>query len=160
MVTADELMALASLAGQTIVTAAVTDAWETCRRKIAKVFGRGDPDRARRAEQRLDETHQQLTGSEGADLEQIRAQLAAQWTGRLADMLYEYPAAEAELREAVAEIQAALPTASVSAADRSVAAGRDVRISGVKADRGGFAAGIFTGDVVLPDPPGREPEPG
>lgn len=159
MVTADELMALASLAGQTVVTAAVTDAWETARRKFAQLFGRGDAERAKAAERRLDQTHEQLVGVGGADVEQIRAALTAQWTTRLADLLDEDPGTEAELRTIVEEIRHQLPTDAVFAADRSVAAGRDLKVKGIKADRGGFAAGIVTGDVTRPDPTGREPKP-
>ena len=36
-------MALAALAGNTVVAAAVTDAWEAARRGFARLLGRGDP---------------------------------------------------------------------------------------------------------------------
>ena len=39
----DALLSLASLAGQTVVTAAVTDAWATAKRGFARLLGRGDP---------------------------------------------------------------------------------------------------------------------
>ena len=159
MVSADDVMALASLAGQTIVTAAVTDVWETARRKIARLFGRGDSERAKLAERRLDQTREQLTGTGGADMEQARSALQAQWTTRLADLLDEDPGVEAELRATVDEIQALLPTSAVSAADRSVVAGRDVNVENIKADRGGFAAGIVSGNVAPPDPTRRGPAP-
>ena len=42
---ADSLMALASLAGNTVVAAAATDAWENARHGLARLLGRGDPDR-------------------------------------------------------------------------------------------------------------------
>ena len=42
---AEGLMALAQLAGQTVVAAAVTDAWEAARHKFARLLGRGDPGR-------------------------------------------------------------------------------------------------------------------
>jgi hypothetical protein len=152
MLSADELMALASLAGQTIVTAAVTDVWETARRKIVWLFGRGDSERTRLAERRLDQTRQQLTAAEGLDVEQAIAAQQERWTARLADLLDEFPEAAVELRTAVEEIQAQLPSGAVSAADHSVAAGRDVNIKDIKADRGGLAAGIVSGNVTLPDP--------
>ena len=40
---AEALVALAALAGNTVVTAAVTDAWESTRKGFARLLGRGDP---------------------------------------------------------------------------------------------------------------------
>jgi hypothetical protein len=150
----ESLTALTALAGQTVVTAAVTDAWEACRHGFAQLLGRGDMMQVQVAERRLDETRDQLTGPAGADLERARALLGGQWRTRLADLLEEDPAAEAELRVLVQEIQAALPAGMVSAADHALAAGRDVNI---KADRGGFAAGIVSGNVAPPSPTRQGP---
>ena len=96
---AEALVALAALAGNTVVTAAVTDAWEGARKGFARLLGRGDPGKTRLAEERL------------------------------ADLLEEDPGAEAELRALVAQIQAALPAGMASAAGHAVAAGRDVNIT-------------------------------
>jgi hypothetical protein len=145
------LVALASLAGNTVVAAATTDAWEAARRKFAQLLGRGDPKQEQLTEQRLERTRQQLTEVAGADSEQARAALAERWAGRLADLLEEDPGVEAELRALVQEIQAALPAGVVSAADHAVAGGRDVKIS---ATGGGVAAGVIHGNVAPPDPPG------
>jgi len=150
---ADTLLALAALAGNTVVAAATTDAWEAARRGFARLLGRGDPDRTKMAEQRLAETRQQLTSAQGKDLEQARTALAERWAGRLTDLLEEHPDAEADLRALVQEIQAALPVPLVSAADHAVAAGRDVSIS---AASGGVAAGVIHGNVT-PDP--TQPDP-
>jgi hypothetical protein len=143
------LMALAALAGNTVVTAAVTDAWEAARKGFARLLGRGDPDKTRLAEQRLEETRDQLAEAGGADLERIRAALEAQWVTRLEDLLEEDPGVETELRTLVQEVQAQLPAGVVSAADHAVAAGRDVNI---RADRGGTAAGVIHGNVTPPNP--------
>ncbi len=105
---ADTLMALASLAGNTVVAAATTDAWETAGQRFARLLGRGDPEQEQLAERRLAETREQLTGAEGADLERARAALAERWAGRLADLLEEYRDAEADLRALIQEVQAAL----------------------------------------------------
>ena len=150
---AETLTALAALAGNTVVAAATTDAWEAARRGFARLLGRGDPKQEHMAEQRLAETRVQLTGADGADLEQARAALAQRWAGRLADLLEEYPDAEADLRALVQEVQAALPAGMVSAADHAVAAGRDVNISAVS---GGVAAGVIHGNVT-PDPTRQGP---
>lgn len=148
---AETLTALAALAGNTVVAAATTDAWEAARRGFARLLGHGDPDRTKVAEQRLAETHDQLAAAEGQDLEQARAALAERWIGRLADLLEEHPDTEVDLRALVEEIQAVLPAGMVSAADHSVAAGRDVNIT---ADRGGVAAAVIHGNVAPPNPPG------
>jgi len=143
---AETLMALAALAGNTVVAAATTDAWEAARRGFARLLGRGDPKQEQLAEQRLEETRQQLTG---ADSEQARAALAERWAGRLADLLEEAPGVEADLRALVQEIQAALPASAVSAADHSAAAGRDMNI---EASGGGIAAAVIHGNVAPPGP--------
>ena len=143
------LMALATLAGNTVVTAAVTDAWEAARKGFERLLAHGDPDRAKAAERRLEETREQLTGATGADLERIRAALEAQWVTRLADLLEDDPGVEADLRRLVQEIQAQLPAGMVSAADHAVAAGRDVNIT---ASGGGVAAGTIHGDVSAANP--------
>ena len=146
---AETLIALAALTGNTVVTAAVTDAWESARKGFARLLGRGDPAKTKLAEERLTETADQLTEATGADVEPVRAALEAQWVTRMRDLLEEDPGAEADLRALVEEMQARLPAGMVSAADHAVAAGRDVNIS---ADRGGIAAGVIHGNVAPPDP--------
>ena len=92
---AEGLLALATLAGNTVVTAAVTDAWEAARDKFARLLGSGNPDKTKLAEQWLEETHDQLTAAAGTDLERTRAVLAERWAGRLAGLLEEDPGIEA-----------------------------------------------------------------
>ncbi len=150
---AETLMALAALAGNTVVAAATTDAWEAARRGFARLLGRGDPKQEQLAEQRLAETREQLTGAQGQDLGRARAVLAERWAGRLADLLEGHPQAEADLRALVQQIQEALPAGMVPAAGHAVAAGRDVNISAVS---GGVAAGVIHGNVT-PDPTRQGP---
>lgn len=153
----ETLIALAVLAGNTVVAAATTDAWEAARRGFARLLGRSDPDRTKVAKRRLAETREQLIAAEGQDLEQVRASLAERWAGRLADLLEEDPGAEPDLRTLVQEIQAALPAGTVSAADHAVAAGRDVNIT---ASGGGTAAGVIHGNVAPADPTSPGPANG
>jgi hypothetical protein len=108
---------LAALAGNSVVAAAATDAWETVRRGLAQLFGRGGPEQAELAGRRLEETRRQLTALTGAQLEQAQAALARRWADRLADLLEEDPGAEAGLRALVGQVQTQL----VSAADHSAA---------------------------------------
>jgi hypothetical protein len=143
------LMALAQFAGQTLAAAAVTDVWESVRHKVARLLGRGDQRKTEVAQRWLDETHQQLTAAQGTDLEPARVTAARRWEGRFADLLDEDPAVEADLRALVEEIAAELPAGMVSAADHSVASGRDVNIT---ASGGGTAAGVIHGNVAPPNP--------
>lgn len=151
------LLALAALAGNTVVAAATTDVWEAARHKFARLLGRGDPKKEQQAEKRLEETRQQLEGASGRELEQAQADLGRVWQVRIADVLEEDPGIEAELRAVVEEIRAQLPAGTVTAADHAVAAGRDVNI---KATSGGVAAGVIHGDVVPPGPTRPGPDRG
>ena len=143
------LETLITLAGNTVVAAATTDAWEAARRKFARLFGRGDPKKEQLAEKRLEDTRLQLDGVTGRQLEKAQADLEKAWQVRIADLLEEDPGVEAELRALVTEIQAKLPAGVVSAADHSVAAGRDVNIT---ASGGGTAAGVIHGNLAPPNP--------
>jgi hypothetical protein len=150
----EALIALAASAGNTVVAAATTDAWEACRRGFVRLLGHGDAKKTELAEQRLADTHKQLATAEGVDLERVQASQQAQWTTRLTDLLEEDPGVEVQLRALVEEIRAQLP-AAVSAADHSVAAGGDMNIS---ASEGGVAAGVVHGNVAPPGP--TRPGPG
>jgi hypothetical protein len=130
------VIALAAMAAA-LVQAVVTDGWEGVRHKVARLFGRGQPDMA--IERRLDATRDQLTAATPGELETVRAALAAQWEIRFADLLADHPDAEAELAALVKEIKP-----DVSAADHAVAAGGDVTAT---AKSGGVAANVVHGDV-------------
>jgi hypothetical protein len=147
-----DISSLVALAGNTLVAAAVTDAWDTARHGFGRLFGRGKPDPA--TERRLEATRGQLVAAAPADLEQVQADLASQWALRLSDLLEEDPNVEAELRALVEEIGAMLPAGAVSAAGYSVAAGGDVN---VRADRGSVAAGVIHGNVAPLGPTGPGP---
>ncbi|MGO9784587.1 MAG: hypothetical protein ACLPQY_33270 [Streptosporangiaceae bacterium] len=155
-----DVSSLVALAGNTLVAAAVTDAWETARHGFARLFGRGEPDSG--TERRLAATRSQLASASPDGLEQVQADLASQWALRLADLLEEDPGGEASLRALVEEIGAMLPDGAASAVGHSVAAGRDVN---VRADRGSVAAGVIHGNFAPPGPTGpgpasRQPGPG
>jgi hypothetical protein len=132
---AEDMMALASLAGNTVVAAAATDVWEAAKRGLARLLGRGDPDRTKVAERRLAETHEQLIGVAGADLESARTGLQAQWVTRLADLLEEDPGVEADLRALVAALLNAIEdegqiTSTHVTESGAVAIGGDMRLEG------------------------------
>jgi hypothetical protein len=142
-----DVAALTALAGNAVVTAAVTDAWEGVRHKIARLFGRGEPDP--QIERRLDATHQALEGIAPTELEQAQADHARDWQARFSDLLAENPDAAGELDALIREISVNAP----SAGNYSVVAGRDVI---AKADRGGAAANVaygpVTGGPTMPGP--------
>lgn len=142
-----DIASLVTLAGNALVAVAVTDAWETARHKIARLFGRGQPDPV--TERRLDATHARLATAVPADLSRVQAGLAGQWATRLADLIDDHPDAESELRILVKEIRELLSVERVAAGDHSVAAGGDVSI---KADRASVAAGVIHGNVAPPGP--------
>lgn len=105
------MLALAAVAGQTVVAAAVTDAWECARRGFARLLGRGDPERTGLAEQRLEQSRDQLMAVPAADRELAQAQLAPMWQTRLFDLLEENPELIPDLRVLVDQVQAQLPGA-------------------------------------------------
>jgi len=142
-------MALAQFAGQTVAQAAITDVWEAVRGRFARLIGRGDARKTQVAEQWLEQTRQQLTAAPGAELEQARHAQVERWSGRFADLLDEDPDVEADLRALVEEIATQLPGGAVSAADHSVAAGRDMNVT---ASGGGTAAAVIHGNVTPPNP--------
>jgi hypothetical protein len=153
----EALIALAQWAGQTVAAAAVFDVWESARHKVAGLFGRGDPKRAEAAERWLEGTHDQLTAAQGEDVGSVRDAQAQRWAGRFADLLDEDPGVAADLQALIEEIQAQLPAGAVSAADHSLAAGRDLSIGGDVniADRGGVVAKDVHGSISTnPPPPG------
>ena len=140
------LAALTQAASNALITAAVTDTWEDMRHKIARWFGRGQPDP--KIERRLDATRDQLMAAAPGELRGVQADLAGQWKTRFADVLADHPDAEVELDALMEEIRA-----NVVVAGHSAAAGRDMIAD---ADRGGFAANVVHGDVTVgPTSPGR-----
>jgi len=144
-----ELLALAALAGDTLVAAATTDVWEAAKRRFARLLGRGDQEREESAKRRLDDTRRQLQDVPEAEREQAQTRLASAWQTRLIDLLEEHPDVAPDLQVLVDQIQAELPARVVSASGHGVAAGGNVNIS---ASGGGVAAGTIQGNVSPSNP--------
>jgi hypothetical protein len=159
-VSGDVLMTLAQFAGQTVTAAAITDAWESARARLAKLLGRGDAQRTQAADGWLRQTHEQLAAAApGPALERASQAATERWAGRFAEVLDEDPALATELRALVNEVAAQLqapPVSAVLAAEHSVAAGRDVRIT---ASGSSVAAVVVHGNVTMPVPAPRDPTP-
>lgn len=143
-----DIAAFAALAGNALVAAAATDAWEDVRHKIARIFGRGGPDP--RIERKFDATRAAVEAAGSPqDAVRARADQVASWTARLTVLLEDHPDASGEVAALVQEITASAPVAS----DHAVAAGRDVKIM---ASGGGVGAGVIHGDVSTgPTRPGQ-----
>jgi CHAT domain len=139
-----ELAALAQSAGQTVAAAAMTDMWESVRGRFARLVGRRDARKAQAAEQRLEQTRQQLAAAPpGSALEQAQKAAAQQWAILFEDLLDDHPDAGAELLALVTDVAARLP-ATAAAAHHPVAAGRDVTVAAA----GAIAAALLSGNVV------------
>lgn len=131
---------LVSLAANTVVAAAATDAFEGVRDQVARLFGRGKPDPA--IERRLETTRAELSTVAGADAARVEAAQHVLWRVRFADLCEAYPEAVKELEQLVAALRAQLPargnvTNVISGGEQHgpVIMGRD-----------------FTGVTVYPDP--------
>ena len=136
----ESLLALATLAGRTTVETAATDRWEIAERSYAKLLGQGNAKQTQLAEQWLDDTRGQLAGRPVADMELIRAALAARWARRWADLLEENPDTEAEVRALVQEIQAGLRADEPSMSNHAVSANDAVTSYAAGPEHPGFLA--------------------
>jgi hypothetical protein len=121
---AEALTALASTGGTALVTAMVTDGWEDIRTRFARLLGRGATKDTEAAAARLEQSRTALAGLSGPDLERARAEQEIVWRTRLADLLESHPAAEAELRGLVAEIQAQVIGSAGQVTQHAVAFGQ------------------------------------
>lgn len=136
-----DIGALTALAGNALVNAAVTDAFEGMRAKLARLFGRGRADPG--TEHRIDETRQQLmVAPQGQAAGALEAE-ARQWQARFADLLADHPEAEAEVRALVAELQAVLANAGGNVTNT---------ISGT-VRHGPVLMGRDFGDITFGEPP-------
>lgn len=142
----ESLAALASLAGNAIVAAAIVQEREPIRGRVVRLFGRGDLGRQETTQRRLDETHDQLVSSSEVSIAHVRADLAAQWTTRLLDLLEDDPGVEGQLQALVTEIKAAMPDSVIEAPGHSllVTGNADITASG-----SGIAVGVVHGNISV-----------
>ncbi|MGH4021218.1 MAG: hypothetical protein ACRDT0_18715 [Pseudonocardiaceae bacterium] len=106
---AEALAALAEAGGTALVGAMATDAWQTTRSGVARLFGRDGSARQAAVEAQLDGNAALVAQAEDPD--EVRQSLAAVWRLELAALLRHNPGAEDELRALVAQIREALPAA-------------------------------------------------
>ena len=91
-----ELTSLASTAATTFVQLLTTDAWQRLKGLIG-LLTRSRPEREAALEAELDDSRAEIVAA-GDDVEQVRAELTAEWSGRLRRLLAANPAIAAELR--------------------------------------------------------------
>ena len=124
---------LASAAGRTIVAAAAGDGWEAVKHGVARLFVHDAPVGSELAEERLEQTRDEVARASAGHQEQ---QLASEWRDLLLDLLERRPGLAGEVRALVEQ----------GVASRGAAAGRDMNIV---AWNGGLAAGTIIGNVTL-----------
>jgi hypothetical protein len=102
-----DVAGLATLAANSVVAAAATDAFEGMRDRVARLLGRGKVDPV--TDRRLEIMRAELSVVSTVDAARVKAAQQVQWQVRFADLLDTYPEAVAELTQLVAELQTQLP---------------------------------------------------
>jgi hypothetical protein len=153
----ETLIALAAAGGTALVEAAATDAWNTAKGGVARLFGR-DKQQVEILEARLEDTRTQLTAVPAPQLDQLRRRQTQAWTTRLEDLLDEQPDAAGRLQELLDELaqHPAMSGTATAVGTRSVAVGGNVDVRA----EGGSAAALTMGDVTLGAPPVDPTKPG
>lgn len=118
------LAALAATGGTALVSAMVTDGWESVRARFARLLGRGDARQAEAVAARLEESRAVLVAVSGPDLARVRAEQELVWRGRLGALLEQDPAAEMELRALVEEVRAQVASSAGWVEQHAAAFGR------------------------------------
>ena len=106
---AETLAALATAGATTLVGAMATDAWQTAKTGIARLFGRSGPEQQAAIKAQLGRNATQVEQAEDAD--RARQRLAASWELELESLLAEDPDAAEELKVLIAQVHAKLPPA-------------------------------------------------
>lgn len=153
------LIALASAAGTAVAQAAGTDAWQSFRERVARVFGRGPaPDTAQGAAlERLDRTAAELESADAGTVERVRHDAAAVWRARFQDLLEDLDEsgreqAAVQLHELVALAQQV--RGNVSTGDEGIAISGSPHIEA----HDHSAAAVKMGDVTIGNPPSPGPD--
>jgi hypothetical protein len=149
----EALIGLASAGGVTLVQAASTDAWHAAKAGFARLLARGDDQRVRVIEGRLETTYAELQPLAGHDLERARRAQETAWSTRFQDLLEEHPDAAAELQALLGDLGGG-SSVEASAGHHGVAVGGDLSM---EATSGGVSAAVIHGGVSTS---GNPPLPG
>ncbi|WP_437003075.1 hypothetical protein [Streptomyces sp. enrichment culture] len=107
----EALLQLAATGGGAIVAAAATDAWQSTKGGVARLFSRGDDREEQRISVQLDRIPHQLEQASAAEQDQIRTAFADRWRVKLTELLEEDPGLGDELRAIVGQVRASVPEA-------------------------------------------------
>jgi hypothetical protein len=111
---ADWIAVAASAGGKALIGAAASDAWQTARDGMVKLFARGGKRRAEVVRDHLDRDVAVIEAADPGERDEVRAQLLPGWQVRLADLLEEFPEVREDLRAWVEQVSAQLPVAQTS----------------------------------------------
>jgi phosphotransacetylase len=115
---AEALVALAAAGGTAVAQAAGTDAWETLRQRVARLLGRGNPERERAELERLDRTAAAVEAAGDGEAERVLVGQEASWQTRFETLLEE--AGEAERQELATALSELVEQARPAQAPRGV----------------------------------------
>ncbi|WP_149181562.1 hypothetical protein [Streptomyces sp. TRM49041] len=155
----EAMIALATAGGTAVVQAASTEAWAGFRQRMARWFGRGNPQREQAELERLDETARELEEVENTEAERVRIRFEAAWQARI-EVLLDSLDDTAQVR-AAEELRALLDQESYQ--DRVWAGSGGVAVGGklvIRAEGGSIAAGTIQGGAHVGYPPARDPSQG
>lgn len=108
----DWLLPVVAAGGSAFVGAAGTDAWQSARSGVLRLFGRGGQRRRDAAERWADQTAAEIEQAPDAERTVLRERLALTWQQRLADLAEEYPEIGEELQAWARHVQEQLPSRS------------------------------------------------
>jgi hypothetical protein len=119
-----EWIAAAAAAGvKALIGAAATDAWQTARDGVVKLFARGGNRRAELVRDHLDRDVAEIEAAGPGERDEVRERLLPTWQVRLADLLEEFPDAREELSAWVEQVRAQLPAVQASWVQNVTASG-------------------------------------
>jgi hypothetical protein len=96
-----ELLQLANLAAEGLLTAMMSDGWSTVKRRFATVLTFGDRNKSL-AEAHLDNSYAAISAAPNDD--DLRAGIAREWQEQFRALIEEYPATADPLRQLVSDI--------------------------------------------------------
>jgi len=131
----DVIAALATAGAGALLSAAGTDAWNTARSGIAKLFSRRGARASEIIDRRLDELAD-LAALDGHGVEQARSNQLSRWADRLEDLLEEHPDVAAELEDVISETESRLLQISPTRNEQRVEAGGHSSVWAVNQNQG------------------------
>ncbi len=112
--TVEWIEAAAATGGTALIGAAATDAWQTARDGVVKLFARAGKRRAELVRDRLEQDVVVIAAASPGKRDEARMRLLPKWQVRLADLLEEFPDTREELSAWAEQVRAQLPAAQAS----------------------------------------------